>query len=177
MRPAVLLLLAALILAALAGCGKPAQTTATQVTSAPDRLSAPPATARPPMPAPPPPRPKPASTKAGLVSTKSGLQYHDLKVGRGPEAKSGMEVTVNYKGWLDDGTVFDSSQSHGKPFEFVLGKGKGIPGWDEGVAGMRVGGSRELVVPPSLGYGATGSGSIPPNSTLHFEIELLAVRK
>jgi FKBP-type peptidyl-prolyl cis-trans isomerase len=84
-------------------------------------------------------------------------------------------VTVHYKGWLDNGTVFDSSRSRNEPFSFKLGGGDVIKGWDEGVVGMRVGGVRELTVPPSLGYGEQDMGKIPPNSTLHFEVELLEV--
>ena len=113
-------------------------------------------------------------TKDGWTVTKSGLKYKDKKVGKGAEAKSGDTVTVHYKGWLDNGTVFDTSKKPGRePFAFTLGGGQVIKGWDEGVAGMKVGGVRELVIPPDLGYGDMEMGTIPANSTLHFEVELL----
>jgi len=104
------------------------------------------------------------------------LQITDTVVGTGAEAKAGDTVTVNYTGWLTDGTKFDSSLDSGQPFQFPLGAGMVIKGWDQGVAGMKVGGKRELIIPPSLGYGAEGAGGvIPPNATLKFEVELLDV--
>lgn len=131
-------------------------------------------------PAPPPapsdePAEKPAAARGGWFKFKSGLEYKDKKTGAGAEAKSGDRITVHYKGWLDDGTEFDASRKHGKPFEFVLGTGSVIKGWDEGVKGMKVGGTRELKIPPSLGYGDMDQGTIPPNSTLHFDVELIEV--
>jgi FKBP-type peptidyl-prolyl cis-trans isomerase FkpA len=109
------------------------------------------------------------------VTTASGLQYDDLRVGDGVAARFGADVVVHYTGWLTDGRKFDSSRDRNEPFGFALGKGNVIPGWEEGVAGMRVGGLRKLVVPPSLGYGEWGAGDvIPPNATLVFEVELLA---
>ena len=109
------------------------------------------------------------------VTTASGLQYDDLRVGDGVAARLGADVVVHYTGWLTDGRKFDSSRDRNEPFGFALGKGNVIPGWEEGVAGMRVGGLRKLVVPPSLGYGEWGAGDvIPPNATLVFEVELLA---
>jgi FKBP-type peptidyl-prolyl cis-trans isomerase FkpA len=102
--------------------------------------------------------------------------YVDLRVGSGAAAKAGDNVRVHYVGKLTDGTTFDSSRDRGQPFDFGLGAGQVIPGWDEGVVGMRVGGLRKLTVPPALGYGAQGAGDkIPPNATLIFTIELLAI--
>ncbi len=110
------------------------------------------------------------------VTTASGLQYDDLRVGQGAAARFGADVTVHYTGWLTDGTKFDSSRDRDEPFGFALGKGNVIAGWEEGVSGMRVGGLRKLTVPPELGYGAWGAGDvIPPDATLVFEVELLAV--
>jgi FKBP-type peptidyl-prolyl cis-trans isomerase len=114
--------------------------------------------------------------KGKTVTTKSGLQYEDLKVGQGDEAKAGKTVDVHYTGWLTDGKKFDSSVDRGQPFSFRLGGGQVIRGWDEGVAGMKVGGKRKLTIPPELGYGASGAGGvIPPNATLVFDVELLGV--
>lgn len=110
------------------------------------------------------------------ITTKSGLQITDIKVGSGAEAVKGKSVSVNYKGTLQNGQVFDQSYSRA-PFSFRLGAGEVIPGWDEGVAGMKVGGKRKLVIPPDLAYGAGGAGGvIPPNATLIFEVELLGVK-
>jgi FKBP-type peptidyl-prolyl cis-trans isomerase len=107
----------------------------------------------------------------------SGLQIEDLQVGTGAEAKAGQRVEVHYTGWLTDGKKFDSSVDRKKPFSFQLGAGQVIKGWDQGVAGMKVGGKRKLTIPPDLGYGARGAaGVIPPNATLVFEVELLGVR-
>jgi FKBP-type peptidyl-prolyl cis-trans isomerase FkpA len=116
-----------------------------------------------------------------ITTTNSGLQYEDTVVGSGDEAKAGSYVTVHYTGWLrnDDGTTgtkFDSSKDRNDPFQFPLGAGHVIRGWDEGVQGMKVGGARRLTIPASLGYGARGAGgAIPPNATLIFDVELLAV--
>ena len=110
------------------------------------------------------------------VTTPSGLQYEDVRVGSGATARSGQQVSVHYTGWLIDGRKFDSSRDRGDPFGFGLGKGQVIAGWDEGVAGMAVGGLRKLTIPPQLGYGEFGAGGvIPPNATLVFEVELLGV--
>ncbi len=103
------------------------------------------------------------------------MQSEDLVVGSGDEAVSGKTVTVNYVGTFTDGTKFDASADHGQPFSFTLGAGQVIQGWDQGVAGMKVGGKRKLTVPPELGYGPNDYGSIPGGSTLVFEIELLKV--
>lgn len=128
---------------------------------------------------------KPAATEktetkaaAGAVTTPSGLSYTDLKVGTGAAPTSGKGVIVHYTGTLENGTKFDSSLDRGQPFVFRIGAGEVIPGWDEGVMSMKVGGKRKLVVPPQLGYGANGAGGvIPPNATLIFEVELLDVEK
>ena len=112
------------------------------------------------------------------TSTASGLQYWDVVVGTGATAVSGKPVKVHYTGWLADGKKFDSSVDRGQPFEFPLGAGRVIKGWDEGVAGMKVGGKRQLRIPPDLGYGGRGAGGvIPPNATLIFDVELLDVGK
>jgi peptidylprolyl isomerase len=109
------------------------------------------------------------------TTTPSGLKYYDLKVGDGPSPSKGQQVSVQYSGWLTDGKLFDSSYKRGEPFSFTLGAGQVIPGWDEGVATMKAGGKRQLVIPPSLGYGERGAGGvIPPNATLIFEVELLS---
>ena len=104
------------------------------------------------------------------------LQIEEMVVGTGDEAKQGKLVSVHYTGWLTNGTKFDSSKDHGRPFSFALGRGQVIQGWDQGVTGMKVGGKRKLTIPPELGYGKQGfPGAIPPNSTLVFEVELLGV--
>jgi FKBP-type peptidyl-prolyl cis-trans isomerase len=110
------------------------------------------------------------------VTTASGLRYVELALGTGAEAKAGDRVQVHYTGWLEDGTKFDSSVDRGTPFAFPLGAGRVIKGWDEGVAGMKVGGKRKLIIPAELGYGDRGAGGvIPPKATLIFEVELLKV--
>ena len=116
-----------------------------------------------------------------MITPPSGLQYEDTTVGEGAEAKAGQDVTVHYTGWLyNDGTQgakFDSSKDRNDPFEFSLGAGMVIKGWDEGVAGMKIGGKRTLIIPAALGYGARGAGGvIPPNATLKFDVELLGVQ-
>lgn len=112
-----------------------------------------------------------------MTKTPSGLAYKDVKTGTGPVSKAGQMVSVHYTGWLPDGTKFDSSRDRNEPFQFPLGGHKVIPGWDEGVAGMHVGGRRLLVIPPALAYGAAGAGGvIPPNATLVFDVELLGVK-
>jgi len=117
-----------------------------------------------------------------IMTSKSGLKYEDTQVGTGAEAVAGKQVTVHYTGWLDagkgaKGKKFDSSVDHGQPFTFPLGAGMVIQGWDEGVAGMKIGGKRTLMIPAALGYGARGAGAdIPPNADLVFDVELLGVK-
>ena len=116
-----------------------------------------------------------------MITTPSGLQYEDNPAGTGAEAKAGQDVSVHYTGWLYNdgvqGAKFDSSRDRNAPFGFSLGAGMVIKGWDEGVAGMKIGGKRTLVIPPALGYGARGAGgAIPPNATLKFDVELLEAR-
>ena len=117
-----------------------------------------------------------------MTTTSTGLQYEDTAVGTGVEATKGKSVTVHYTGWLYNdgvqGAKFDSSKDRGDPFVFSLGAGMVIRGWDEGVAGMLVGGARTLIIPAELGYGARGAGgAIPPNATLKFDVELLEVSR
>jgi len=117
--------------------------------------------------------------KAGkTVTTASGLKYIDVVAGKGAAPVAGKQVKVHYTGILDNGTKFDSSVDRKEPFSFVIGVGQVIPGWDEGVMSMKVGGKRKLIIPAKLGYGPRGAGGvIPPNATLHFDVELLDVGK
>jgi FKBP-type peptidyl-prolyl cis-trans isomerase len=120
----------------------------------------------------------PTKVEGKPKTTADGLQYWEITAGTGVAAVSGKKVTVHYTGWLTDGKKFDSSVDRGQPFVFALGAGQVIKGWDEGVAGMKVGGKRQLKIPPELGYGARGAGGvIPPNATLIFDVELLDVGK
>jgi len=160
------------IIVVLSGCGeKPEVTRAVQVENPPAEA----VESNEPTP-PAKPEAKNASVPKGFIKTASGLMYKDRKIGKGTAAKAGDKVIVHYKGWLDNGQVFDSSRKPGRdPFSFTLGRGEVIKGWDEGVTGMKPGGVRELIIPPSLGYGDQDLGNIPPNSTLHFEVELLKI--
>jgi peptidylprolyl isomerase len=122
-----------------------------------------------------------AQSAAKAVTTSSGLQTIEIKVGAGASPKSGQTVTVHYTGWLYEngakGKKFDSSVDRNEPFEFPIGQGRVIRGWDEGVATMKIGGKRTLIIPPALGYGVRGAGgAIPPNATLIFDVELLGVK-
>jgi FKBP-type peptidyl-prolyl cis-trans isomerase len=117
------------------------------------------------------------AAEEAMMKTSSGLQYADLVVGEGREAHAGQTATVHYTGTLVDGTKFDSSKDRNQPFSFQLGAGQVIKGWDEGVEGMKIGGTRKLVIPSDLGYGTRGAGStIPPNATLVFIVQLLELR-
>jgi peptidylprolyl isomerase len=123
----------------------------------------------------------PAAAQGQVHEMPDGLKYTDSKLGTGAAATSGAKVSVHYTGWLSNngakGAKFDSSLDRGQPFQFTLGAHEVIAGWDEGVAGMKVGGERTLVIPPELGYGARGAGGvIPPNATLIFDVQLLAVQ-
>lgn len=122
-----------------------------------------------------------AQTQGKTMTTASGLQITDTKVGTGAQAQTGQTCVMHYTGWLYNngakGAKFDSSLDRGEPFEFAIGQGQVIKGWDEGVATMKVGGKRTLIIPPQLGYGARGAGGvIPPNATLIFDVELLGVK-
>src|SRR6266446_4157681 len=128
-----------------------------------------------------PPSPAADGAPGKMTELASGLKYTDTNVGTGAEATKGHKVSVHYTGWLYNngtkGAKFDSSLDRGQPFAFGLGGGQVIQGWDEGVAGMKVGGKRTLIIPPGLGYGARGAGGvIPPNATLMFDVELLGVQ-
>jgi peptidylprolyl isomerase len=109
------------------------------------------------------------------ITTPSGLKYEELQEGTGALPKAGQTVVVHYTGWLTNGTKFDSSVDRGTPFRFKLGAGQVIKGWDEGLATMKIGGKRKLLIPPTLGYGSRGVGPIPANSELIFDVELLGV--
>jgi FKBP-type peptidyl-prolyl cis-trans isomerase FkpA len=159
----LILLLVSLLLVA---CGDPTSTplapTAAPVTPVSTTAAAPAASGVP-------------AVSGNPVKTASGLQYIDVKVGTGAEAVAGKTVTVHYTGYLTNGTKFDSSVDKNQPFSFPLGAGRVIRGWDEGVAGMKIGGQRRLIIPPQLGYGSQPVGPIPPNSQLIFDVQLLAV--
>jgi peptidylprolyl isomerase len=119
----------------------------------------------------------PTKVTGAPQTTATGLQYWDIATGTGETAAPGKRVKVHYTGWLADGKKFDSSLDRGQPFQLILGIGQVIRGWDQGVAGMKVGGKRQLRIPPELGYGARGAGSdIPPNATLIFDVELLEIQ-
>jgi FKBP-type peptidyl-prolyl cis-trans isomerase len=157
----------------IVGCGNKAQQTSAVKVQNPTELTQPAAT----VPAPPPATPPSAvksTSKDGWVTLTSGLKYKDIKLGTGIEVTSNMRVRVQYKGWLDNGKVFDSSRKlGGHPYSFTVDNDHVIQGWHEGLKGMKVGGTRELTIPPALGYGDEEQLSIPADSTLHFEIELL----
>lgn len=158
---------AVLAIALLAGCNQyEAQKAASAAGATPSTPSTPPA-------------PAAAATPTGgkVHKLPSGLQYEDMVVGSGKMAEPGMNVSVHYTGWLTDGTKFDSSLDRNQAFQFQLGAGMVIRGWDEGVKGMRIGGKRKLTIPSDMGYGAQGAGGvIPPNATLVFDVELLDVK-
>lgn len=116
-------------------------------------------------------------SEENVVTTDSGLKYIDIVEGTGATPEKGQTVTVHYTGTLENGSKFDSSRDRGQPFQFPLGAGRVIKGWDEGIASMKIGGQRQLIIPPGLGYGSQGAGGvIPPNATLLFDVELLGVK-
>ena len=117
------------------------------------------------------------SGKDIIVTTESGLQYIDIGIGKGKSPKVGDKVVVHYSGFLEDSTKFDSSRDRNKPFEFSIGMGRVIKGWDEGLLSMKLGGKRKLIIPSNLGYGERGAGKIPPNSTLIFDVELIDIKE
>ncbi len=172
-----------------AQAAKPSQTASPPETSAPTNAAAAtttgatptnnaPETGKPAEAAKSPSKEAGSASGGKVVKTASGLQYEDLVVGKGATPQPGQTVVVDYVGTLADGTKFDASQDHGHPFEFPLGQGQVIKGWDEGVATMKVGGKRKLIVPPDLAYGPAGTpdGTIPPNATLTFVIDLHSVK-
>jgi peptidylprolyl isomerase len=119
----------------------------------------------------------PPAVSGETITTASGLKYIDIEVGSGDSPQTGQTVVVNYTGWLADGTKFDSSVDRGEPFSFIIGTGRVIAGWDEGVATMKVGGKRRLIIPPDLAYGEEGyPGVIPANAELTFDVELLEIK-
>lgn len=121
--------------------------------------------------------PRTTGSTPKIVTTASGLKYTDIELGSGPELKKGMRVLVDYEAWLADGTKYDSSYDRREPFSFKIGEGQVIEGWDEGVVGMRVGGKRKLIIPPSLGYGEVGAPPrIPANATLTLEVKALTAQ-
>lgn len=164
-----IIVVAALATLALTGCTN-AGTTSTPAQQAPPQQTAPEQAA----PQPSAPAEVFAPESPGKTESATKLKTEDLKVGTGPAAQPNDLVSVEYAGWLADGTEFDSTAKHGgQPFQFTIGAGQVIPGWDQGVAGMKVGGVRKLIIPPDLGYGAQGAGgTIPPNATLVFEVKL-----
>ena len=115
-------------------------------------------------------------TEENAITLPSGLKFVEIKEGTGASPKTGQLVEVHYTGWLENGKKFDSSKDRGQTFEFPIGKGRVIKGWDEGVASMKIGGTRKLIIPSALGYGSQGAGNvIPPDATLIFEVELIGI--
>lgn len=167
-RASVLVLLMVIVLAgvfALTGCSQQEPAQEPQEQAQPDASQ------------PADPDAEVAPSEAPTSEDVSELKIEDTKKGKGAEVKKGDTVSVHYTGWLTDGTKFDSSKDSGNPFEFTVGAGQVIAGWDEGLPGMKVGGVRKLTIPSEMGYGSQGAGGvIPPNATLIFEVELLAIK-
>ena len=167
-------LVAAVVASALTGCGgdnaqTSTETTTTTSSSTPTATSSTSSAAS-------KPGEMPVVNPAKLTSNPSGLQYEDVVAGNGPSPQSGQQVQVHYTGWLTNGKKFDSSLDRGEPFTFTIGQGQVIKGWDEGVATMKTGGTRILVIPAAMAYGERGAGAdIPPNSNLVFQVQLLGV--
>ncbi len=178
MRNVVLIILMSLFLGACSSTPKPEESQPAAEPSAPPAAKAPEPAAPPAAePAKPVAPAKAAPAAPKTMTTSSGLKYQDLVVGNGPLPKAGRRVRVHYTGWLTNGTKFDSSVDRNEPFDFTLGTGNVIAGWDEGVASMHVGGKRKLIIPPNLAYGSAGAGGvIPPNATLVFDVELIAAQ-
>jgi peptidylprolyl isomerase len=167
--------LAALLALSLAACSQPSSDPGSDSTA--PATTAAETTASTPAAAPAGPEADTYAMPANLQTTPSGLKYSIERPGTGPQPQNGQLVSVHYTGWLTDGTKFDSSRDRNEPYEFPIGRGRVIAGWDEGVAAMKVGEKRTLVIPPDLGYGASGMGGvIPPNATLVFAVELVGVR-
>lgn len=167
--------IAALVMLNMFNSGEFKVPAATPATTPAAPGASPPAPGAPAAPAPAPNAPAPFKGNGKVIKTASGLQYEDMTIGDGNSPKTNQHVLVDYLGTLENGTKFDASYDRGEPFEFQIGTGGVIAGWDEGVATMKVGGRRKLIIPAALGYGSADKGAIPPNSTLIFDVTLKGV--